>query len=103
MKAIEVKKLSKWYGSARGVEDLSFSIEKGKIDTVAGDYNKDELPSGYDMVFLSAIIHSNSPEQNHIAYATVEYAGDSDRDAAGVIEAYSSTLSNALPTPGSLS
>jgi len=31
MKAIEVKKLSKWYGSARGVEDLSFSIEKGEI------------------------------------------------------------------------
>ena len=31
MKAIEVKKLSKWYGSARGVEDLSFSVEKGEI------------------------------------------------------------------------
>ena len=31
MKAIEVKKLSKWYGSARGVEGLSFSIEKGEI------------------------------------------------------------------------
>ncbi len=31
MKAIEVKTLSKWYGSARGVEDLSFSIDKGEI------------------------------------------------------------------------
>jgi len=31
MKAIEVKTLSKWYGSARGVEDLSFSIERGEI------------------------------------------------------------------------
>jgi len=31
MKAIKVKKLSKWYGSARGVEDLSFSVEKGEI------------------------------------------------------------------------
>jgi len=31
MKAIEVKTLSKWYGSARGIEDLSFSIEKGEI------------------------------------------------------------------------
>ncbi len=31
MKAIEVKTLTKWYGSARGVEDLSFSIEKGEI------------------------------------------------------------------------
>ena len=31
MKAIELKTLTKWYGSARGVEDLSFSIEKGEI------------------------------------------------------------------------
>ncbi|MDT8299925.1 MAG: ABC transporter ATP-binding protein [Sedimentisphaerales bacterium] len=31
MKAIEVKKLTKWYGPARGVEDLSFSVEKGEI------------------------------------------------------------------------
>lgn len=35
-----------------------------RVDTVIGDYNTDELPSGYDLVFLSAIIHSNSPEQN---------------------------------------
>ncbi len=31
MKAIEVETLTKRYGSARGVEDLSFSIEKGEI------------------------------------------------------------------------
>ena len=31
MKAIEVATLTKRYGSARGVEDLSFSIEKGEI------------------------------------------------------------------------
>jgi len=37
---------------------------EGKIDTVPGDYNADELPSGFDLVFLSAIIHINSPEQN---------------------------------------
>jgi cyclopropane fatty-acyl-phospholipid synthase-like methyltransferase len=36
----------------------------GKIDTVAGDYNTDEMPPGYDLAFLSAIIHINSPEQN---------------------------------------
>lgn len=35
-----------------------------RIDTVAGDYLSDELPSGYDAVFLSAIIHSNAPDQN---------------------------------------
>jgi ABC-2 type transport system ATP-binding protein len=31
VKALEVKSLTKWYGSARGVEDLSFDIEKGEI------------------------------------------------------------------------
>ncbi|MBN1806424.1 MAG: ABC transporter ATP-binding protein [Sedimentisphaerales bacterium] len=31
MKAIDLKKLTKWYGSSRGVDDLSFSIEKGEI------------------------------------------------------------------------
>ena len=31
MKAIEVETLTKRYGSARGVEDLSFGIEKGEI------------------------------------------------------------------------
>ncbi len=36
-----------------------------KIGTVAGDYNKDPLPKGFDLVFLSAIIHSNSYERNN--------------------------------------
>ena len=35
-----------------------------RIDYVAGDYTRDPLPSGYDLVFLSAIIHSNPPEEN---------------------------------------
>jgi SAM-dependent methyltransferase len=35
-----------------------------KIDITAGDYLTDDLGSGYDLVFLSAIIHSNSAEQN---------------------------------------
>jgi SAM-dependent methyltransferase len=42
-----------------------------RIDTVAGDYNEDELPSGYDLTFLSAIIHSNSPEQNQALFAKI--------------------------------
>ena len=36
----------------------------GKVKTSTGDYTKDELPTGFDMVFLSAIIHSNSLEVN---------------------------------------
>jgi ABC-2 type transport system ATP-binding protein len=31
MKVLEVKELTKWYGSSVGVEDLSFGIEKGEI------------------------------------------------------------------------
>lgn len=37
---------------------------QGKVDTVVGDYHTDDLGSGYDLVFLSAVIHSNSAEQN---------------------------------------
>jgi hypothetical protein len=35
-----------------------------QIDTVAGNYMTDDLPKGYDMVFLSAIVHSNSYDEN---------------------------------------
>jgi cyclopropane fatty-acyl-phospholipid synthase-like methyltransferase len=36
----------------------------GKIKTIAGDYTVDPLGKGYDLVFLSAIIHINSNEVN---------------------------------------
>lgn len=35
-----------------------------KISTCAGDYTKNDLPEGFDLAFLSAIIHSNSLEVN---------------------------------------
>jgi len=35
-----------------------------RITYHTGDYTLDELPRGYDLVFLSAIIHSNSSETN---------------------------------------
>lgn len=35
-----------------------------RIDVMKGDYNRDDFGSGYDLVFLSAIIHINSPEGN---------------------------------------
>ena len=41
--------------------------EAGVLDRVtlkAGDFYVDELPTGHDLAFLSAIIHQNSPEQN---------------------------------------
>jgi SAM-dependent methyltransferase len=36
----------------------------GRINTYTGDYTTDELPKGFDLVFLSAVIHSNSLEVN---------------------------------------
>lgn len=35
-----------------------------RVETVAGNYQTDKLGSGFDLIFLSAIIHSNSPEEN---------------------------------------
>lgn len=39
-----------------------------RVTLVAGDYNRDPLPSGHDLAFLSAIIHQNSHEQNIALY-----------------------------------
>ena len=36
----------------------------GAIEVVEGDYTRDDLPGGFDLVFLSAIIHSNGPDEN---------------------------------------
>ncbi len=43
------------------IEKEGFS---GKIKTHTGDYTTDDLPKGFDLVFLSAIIHSNPLEIN---------------------------------------
>jgi len=45
----------------RYVEEAGFTE---RIDTRAGDYHTDDLGSDYDVIFLSAIIHSNSHEEN---------------------------------------
>lgn len=39
-----------------------------RVELVAGDYETDELPTGFDLVLLSAIIHSNSREENRALY-----------------------------------
>ena len=38
----------------------------GRIDIFSGDYTTDELPDGFDLIFLSAIIHSNSLAVNSV-------------------------------------
>jgi len=36
----------------------------GRVDTVAGDYLVDDFGAGWDLVFLSNIVHINAPEEN---------------------------------------
>lgn len=36
----------------------------GKIKTIKGNYLKDDIGNGYDLIFLSAIVHSNSYDEN---------------------------------------
>ena len=63
-----------------------------RVTLAAGDYNKDDLPSGHDLALLSAIIHQNSHEQNVTLYCKIfsalvpggrivvrDYAMNSDR------------------------
>lgn len=42
-----------------------------RVTLVGGDYLRDEIPQGHDLAFLSAVIHSNSPEQNLDLYKKV--------------------------------
>jgi len=52
-------------------ERLSKEGLQHRVYLVAGDYNKDDLPSGHDLALLSAIIHQNSQEQNIVLYGKV--------------------------------
>ncbi|PTN09661.1 O-methyltransferase [Mangrovibacterium marinum] len=49
------------------IDGLFFGLRHRRdayIKTYTGDYTKDDLPEGFDLVFLSAIIHSNPLETN---------------------------------------
>ena len=47
-----------------------------RVDLAAGDFDRDELPGGHDLAFLSAIIHQNSPDQNRDLFGKVFRALD---------------------------
>jgi len=44
--------ITREYIKEHGMED--------RVDTVAGDFNKDELPRGFDLVLMSQVLHSNT-------------------------------------------
>ncbi len=52
----DVVPLTQKYISNAGLQD--------KIKTIKGNYLHDDLGSGYDLIFLSAIVHSNSFDEN---------------------------------------
>lgn len=52
-------------------ERLSKAGLASRVTLVAGDFDKDELPEGHDLAWLSAIIHQNSPEQNDALFARI--------------------------------
>lgn len=49
-----------------------------RVELVAGDFYKDELPPGHDLALLSAIIHQSSSEQNEVLYGKIYRALDSE-------------------------
>ena len=58
-----------WAEERLGAEGL---LER--VECVAGDFYKHEIPPGCDLVLLSAIIHQNSPEQNLELYRKIHRA-----------------------------
>ena len=52
-------------------ERLAAAGRLDRVTLVAGDYLADPLPGGHDLAWLSAVIHSNGPEQNLALYRKV--------------------------------
>jgi ABC-2 type transport system ATP-binding protein len=85
MKAVEVKALTKRYGSARGVEDLSFDIEKGEIFGYLGPNGSGKTTtirclmgllrptSGQCRLLGQRVVHGKATEHNHIGYLPGEF------------------------------
>jgi ABC-2 type transport system ATP-binding protein len=80
MKALEVKTLTKRYGSARGVEDLSFGIEKGEIFGYLGPNGSGKTTtirclmgllrptSGQCRILGERVVHGKATQHTHIGY-----------------------------------
>jgi predicted transcriptional regulator len=52
-------------------ERLAEEEIEDRVDLVAGDFYRDELPKGCDLALVSAIIHQNSPQKNLELYAKI--------------------------------
>jgi predicted transcriptional regulator len=75
-----------------GIEAAKETLEQesevaGHIDTLAGDFFKDEFPKRYDYAFLGNIIHSNSPEQNRYLFKKLADA-TTERGRLGILDQF---------------
>ncbi len=85
MKALEVKTLTKWYGSARGVEDLSFDIERGEIFGYLGPNGSGKTTtirclmgllrptSGQCRILGQRVVHGEATQHKRIGYLPGEF------------------------------
>jgi SAM-dependent methyltransferase len=71
-----------------------------RVDLVAGDFYKDELPKGCDLAFLSAIIHQNGPEENLDLYRKIFKA--LEPGGAVLIRDYLMDESRTIPAAGAM-
>ena len=85
MKALEVKTLTKRYGSARGVEDLSFGIEKGEIFGYLGPNGSGKTTtirclmgllrptSGQCRILGNRVVPGKATQHRHVGYLPGEF------------------------------
>ena len=53
---------------------LADSPVRDRVDFISGDFYVDPLPPGADLVWVSAIIHQNSPDQNRELFLRIAEA-----------------------------
>ena len=72
----------------------------GKIKTCTGDYTTDELPEGFDLAFLSAVLHSNSLEVNQDLIRKCYHS--LNRNGKILIQDWIMNNERTQPTPGAI-
>jgi ubiquinone/menaquinone biosynthesis C-methylase UbiE len=55
-------------------EKIAESGLQDRVGFVPGNFYEDDLPGGFDLALLSAIIHQNSPEQNLALYRKIYHS-----------------------------
>jgi len=71
-----------------------------EIDSVAGDYLEDDLPGGFDLVFLSAVVHSNNADENEVLIR--KSAGALNRGGRVVVQDWLMSEDRTHPMMGAL-